>query len=83
MTLYLKCPNGCTGEVPMGVETDDADPSVGIFSPIHHTYVDDRYNPTSHDPGCPPLTDEQILALQDEGDEKVNDPEYGYGNDEP
>lgn len=82
--MYLKCPNGCSGEVPMGVEhMDGPDPTVGLFRATYGTYVDDVANEDSHDPGCPPLTEAQRLALQDEGDERINDPEYGYLEQEP
>lgn len=83
MNTYMPCPNGCTGEVPMGIEVDGADPSVGQFSPALHTYVDDNANAESHDDGCSPLTEAQVFALQEEADDKVNDPDYGYWDQEP
>jgi hypothetical protein len=68
----------------MGVEQlEGPDPTVGLFHATYGTYVDDVYNESSHDPGCPPLTHDQRVALQDEGDAAINDPEYGYLEREP
>lgn len=69
MTLYAKCPNGCTGEVPMEVEeTSGPDPTVGLPNGSYIVFVDDVENAKSHDDGCPPLTDEQRQKLEDEAD---------------
>lgn len=79
---YLPCPNGCTGEVPMGVEQiDGPDPTVGLFHATYGAFVDTTANASSHDPGCPPLTEEQIRKLQEQADERVNEP--GYFDYEP
>lgn len=79
---YLPCPNGCSGEVPMGIEYESGpDPSVGIFGHSYGTYVDMLANATSHDPDCDPLTEAQIMALQEAGDKRVNEPDYF--DDEP
>lgn len=69
MSAYMKCPNGCSGEVPMGVETvSGPDPSVGLPNGSYIAYVDDEENATSHDDGCPPLTSEQRQKLEDDFD---------------
>ncbi len=65
MTLYAKCPNGCTGEVPMEVEGE------GGYDDPYVVGIDDEANATSHDDGCPPLTDAQRETLESEAD--VND----------
>lgn len=66
----------------MGIQDeDDPDPTVGLFHATYRTYVDLFENATSHDPECQPLTEEQIMTLQDQGDERVNEP--GYFDDEP
>lgn len=79
---YLPCPNGCEGEVPMGIEQESGpDPSVGLFYASYGTYVDDVADAISHDPGCPPLTDEQREKLQTAGDERVN--ALDYWSEEP
>lgn len=69
MTLYAKCPNGCTGEVPMEVEeTSGPDPDVGLPNGSYVVYVDDDANATSHDDSCPPLTDAQREELESKAD---------------
>lgn len=79
---YLPCPNGCSGEAPMGIQDEGGpDPTVGIFHATYATYVDDAANAESHDPGCPPFTEAQVFALQEQGDERVNEP--GYFDHEP
>jgi len=61
----------------MGIQNEDGpDPTVGIFHATYATYVDLFANATSHDPECDPLTEAQITALQEQGDEKVNAPDY-------
>jgi hypothetical protein len=84
MTLYLKCPNGCTGEVPLEVEATD-DGADDVYGPrsYHVAYIDDGANATSHDDGCAPLTEAQREALEEEGTKNVNDPAYGYWDIEP
>jgi len=61
----------------MGIQDEGGpDPTVGIFHASYSTYVDEDENATSHDDGCPPLTEAQIMALQEQGDERVNAPDY-------
>jgi hypothetical protein len=86
VTLYLKCPNGCTGEVPLEPEATDngGSPDVpGSMYSYYVAFVDSEANATSHDDGCPPLTPEQIDALEQEGTDKLADPSYGYWDVEP
>lgn len=82
--LYLKCPNGCEGEVPLEVEQTD-DGAADVYGPRSYyvAYIDDETNATSHDDGCEPLTEAQREKLESEGTEKVNDPAYGYWDIEP
>ncbi len=78
----LPCPNGCSGAVPMGIQDEGGpDPTVGIFHATYGTYVAMLANATSHDPDGDPLTEAQLCALQEQGDEQVNAP--GYVDDEP
>ena len=65
---YAKCPNGCTGEVPLSVEGD------GRYDDPYVVGVNEEENATSHDEGCPPLTEAQIDELA-----SIFDP-YDYMN---
>lgn len=66
---YAPCPNKCGGEVPLFVdETSGPDPSVGLPNGSYVVGIDDEENATTHEPGCPPLTDEQRRYLEDEFD---------------
>jgi hypothetical protein len=62
VTLYAKCPNGCTGEVPMEVEGQ------GGYDDPYVVGIDDDANAISHDEGCPPLTDAQREELEASAD---------------
>lgn len=62
MTAYAKCPNGCTGEVPLVVE------GYGRYDDPFVIGVNDDENATSHDDGCPPLTEAQIDRIAEEFD---------------
>lgn len=62
MSAYAKCPNGCSGEVPLVVEGD------GRYDDPFVISVNDDENKSSHDPGCPPLTGEQIDKIAEEFD---------------
>lgn len=62
MTLYAKCPNGCSGEVPMEVEGE------GRYDDPYVVGIDDEANAKSHDDGCPPLTDAQREQLEANAD---------------
>ncbi len=62
MSAYAKCPNGCSGEVPLVVEGD------GRYDDPYVIGVNDDENKTSHDESCPPLTDEQIDKIAEEFD---------------
>lgn len=86
MTLYLPCPNGCTGEVPLEAEATDTGGSPDVpFSMMSYSvaFVDAEANATSHDDGCPPLTAEQIDTLEEDGTARLADPAYDYWGLEP
>ena len=86
MTMWLKCPNGCTGEVPLEPEDTDTGGSPDVPSSMYSysvAFVDTEANATTHDPGCPPLTPEQIDKLEQEGTDNLADPSYGYWDTEP
>lgn len=76
-TMYLPCPNGCTGEVPMEIDGG------GQFDDPYNAGVAEADNATSHDDGCPPLTDEQRDALADQAVLNAADPAYGFWDREP
>lgn len=76
-TMYLPCPHGCSGEVPMEIEGEG-----GHDDPIC-AGVDEAANATSHDDGCPPLTDAQRDALADQAVLNASDPSYGFWDREP
>lgn len=62
MAAYAKCPNDCTGEVPLVLE------GTGAHDDPYVVGVNEDENATSHDPGCPPLTPEQIDRIAEEFD---------------
>lgn len=62
MTLYANCPNGCTGEVPMELEGQ------GGHDDPYVVGINDDENATSHDDGCPPLTEAQREHLEANAD---------------
>jgi hypothetical protein len=62
VTLYAKCPNGCSGEVPMELEGQ------GGYDDPYVVGIDDDANATSHDEGCLPLTEAQRETLEANAD---------------
>lgn len=62
MAAYARCPNGCSGEVPLVVEGD------GRHDDPYVVGVNEDENRTSHDPGCPPLTPDQIEQIAEQFD---------------
>lgn len=69
MGAYAKCPNGCTGEVPLYVEVvSGPDPSVGLPNGAYAVGVDEDENATSDDEGCPLLTQDQVDKITGEFD---------------
>ena len=78
MTTYVSCPNGCGGEVPCEPEMTD-DGAADIYGATSYVIacIDEEANARSHEPGCPPLTSEQIAAIEEYATLTMSEPEYG------